>query len=719
MKTKLKTLKSAGRNELLKYPSFTPWGTWLMALVCIIFAYNVNIYWVGGIFALGILLSLFVGKRFVMGSWGQVLLVAGILLMFIALGQWGGLSPQLSVAVGLNRFTFYLGVAAMSVILVKCYKMKYRRELYSAYLISLGLYLVGGLYSPWKWDFVNISFFFLFAVCSMVYFLDLFIITQDIAQGVKPPRLGQTWILYLIIPLVAILCIFITVSLKKVESNMLELLLTRFQPATFYSFTARADLGRMENMLVSRRVTMKITTPRPISLVQGMAYNTYDRGLWRAEAVKTRLIPEDNPPPGFSPDDDRKLFPLTHEIPHDTSLQMEHFQVDIRRNDLVYRCRGSVAVELPPDEYNRDSLGNFRGPFGSLGEYRILFVPGGRGFPGDHGPGPQDLAVPPELKERFFALAGEIMEGRISDGARALAVEGYLQKNIAYNRGIRLTRQDMDPVEEFLFMGRSAHCEYFASAMVLLLRSRGIPARYVLGFMAHEYSAPGGYYVIRQKDAHAWVSAWIDGRGWVVFDPTPPGGRPDALDARGTDWLDFAGTRIKELFNLIRRGSLKDFFLTLGDTIKKLATAPPFIAGAVALLVLLIVFKILPALKKSSPGEKPGGLYDSINVTPPEQVLSELMARFDEAMEKVGLSRPFYLTPREFAGHLEEMALRHREDPGRPLPDTGKCRAFLEEFSFLRYCGDPITPVSLERLKMLLKDIQEDNVSGDSYSKER
>ena len=81
------------------------------------------------------------------------------------------------------------------------------------------------------------------------------------------------------------------------------------------------------------------------------------------------------------------------------------------------------------------------------------------------------------------------------------------------------------PLEDFLFKYRSGHCELFASAMVLLLRSQGIHARLVTGFLGGELNRLG-YVVVRQGNAHAWVEAWIPGEGWRTFDPTPPSGRP-------------------------------------------------------------------------------------------------------------------------------------------------------------------------------------------------
>ncbi len=98
-------------------------------------------------------------------------------------------------------------------------------------------------------------------------------------------------------------------------------------------------------------------------------------------------------------------------------------------------------------------------------------------------------------------------------------------------------------------MHRVGHCEYFASGMALLARSLGIPSRVVSGFRVREYNPVGGFHVVRARDAHAWVEAWVDGR-WVTYDPTPPAAFVN-LDAGTTPWAlavwDWAGARWSEV----------------------------------------------------------------------------------------------------------------------------------------------------------------------------
>ena len=88
----------------------------------------------------------------------------------------------------------------------------------------------------------------------------------------------------------------------------------------------------------------------------------------------------------------------------------------------------------------------------------------------------------------------------------------------------RLTRrrQEPQPLDDFLFDSKRGHCEFYSTAMAVMLRTLGVPTRNVTGFIGGTYNRFGRYYAVRQGDAHSWVEVYVDGQGWVTFDPTPP-----------------------------------------------------------------------------------------------------------------------------------------------------------------------------------------------------
>ncbi len=121
----------------------------------------------------------------------------------------------------------------------------------------------------------------------------------------------------------------------------------------------------------------------------------------------------------------------------------------------------------------------------------------------------------------FDALARHWTDGAASAAQRAERLRHHLASEYAYSLEPGRVRRG-DPVLHFLRAGGKGHCEYFASALVLLARSVGIPGRVAAGYRVFEHNPVGGYYIVRKRDAHAWAELWVDGR-WQTFDATPAG----------------------------------------------------------------------------------------------------------------------------------------------------------------------------------------------------
>jgi hypothetical protein len=102
----------------------------------------------------------------------------------------------------------------------------------------------------------------------------------------------------------------------------------------------------------------------------------------------------------------------------------------------------------------------------------------------------------------------------------AAAVERHLKQSYQYSLDLGTT-PTVNPIEDFLFVRKTGYCDHYATAMVVLLRTLGIPSRLATGFAQGEWNDVGGYYTVRQRDAHAWVEVYFPNSGWVTFDPTP------------------------------------------------------------------------------------------------------------------------------------------------------------------------------------------------------
>ena len=129
----------------------------------------------------------------------------------------------------------------------------------------------------------------------------------------------------------------------------------------------------------------------------------------------------------------------------------------------------------------------------------------------------------PPLDLRISKLAEEITAGSLTNYDKAVAIDRYLKAHFGYTLELPRTLP-RDPLANFLFDRKQGHCEYFASAMAVMLRTLHIPARVVTGFRTGEFNDLTGQYVVRASNAHAWVEAYFAPAGWVTFDPTPAGG---------------------------------------------------------------------------------------------------------------------------------------------------------------------------------------------------
>jgi protein-glutamine gamma-glutamyltransferase len=220
----------------------------------------------------------------------------------------------------------------------------------------------------------------------------------------------------------------------------------------------------------------------------------------------------------------------------------------------------------------------------------------------------------PLLDPRIKPLAEQITQSAKNPYDKAANIERYLKTRYAYTLDLRGPKVD-DPLAYFLFSRRAGHCEYFAAAMTVMLRSLGIPSRYVSGFLPGEFNDLGGDYIIRASDAHTWVEAYFPGYGWTTFDPTPSGdAKQSGILSRLAlywDWFQFAwsewiinydfGHQVTLAQNLQKsshdwserlqryyhrkQDQAMNFIVALD---KKIEASPYFLPGALLFLVLVL-----------------------------------------------------------------------------------------------------------------------------------
>ena len=147
-------------------------------------------------------------------------------------------------------------------------------------------------------------------------------------------------------------------------------------------------------------------------------------------------------------------------------------------------------------------------------------------------PGATFKALSPEDRAEYLRLPNtdlrvvELARSWVGGGSGPLfetqALERHLKTDFTYTLELP-SKEVPDMLAHFLFERRKGHCEYFASAMAVMLRTRGIPSRVATGFQSGVMNPVNGWLILRASDAHSWVEAWIEGIGWMTFDPTPAG----------------------------------------------------------------------------------------------------------------------------------------------------------------------------------------------------
>jgi transglutaminase-like putative cysteine protease len=301
-----------------------------------------------------------------------------------------------------------------------------------------------------------------------------------------------------------------------------------FQPQQISGFANEVTLGDIGTILQNPAVVMRVRAEGGETLRleglkwRGIALARFDGRRWYTASRVTSVLPAT--PEG------RITLPLRPLVPTGQGL--------VRYSVLLEPISSSVlfAAAVPTEVRGRfrfigvdeaDALMNYRQVYGII-NYEVVSATGRppadalRAAPTDYPAYIRDryLQLPPQ-DPRVAELARQVTSGLTNPFDKAAALENYLRTRYGYTLELPATPED-DPVAEFLFVRREGHCEYFAAALAVLLRSEGIPTRLVNGFQTGEYNEVGENYIVRASDAHTWVEVFFPGIGWVEFDSTPP-----------------------------------------------------------------------------------------------------------------------------------------------------------------------------------------------------
>jgi hypothetical protein len=335
------------------------------------------------------------------------------------------------------------------------------------------------------------------------------------------------------------------------------------------SSTSMGEIGELE---LSPRIVIRLQPSRlglPPSYLREASYWTYDskRLLWSAGGTRNPF--EDV---SHAAHDDTTWFlqpNKTNTLSAEITAYLNGRERESGNHEgLLPLPSGSGRLEQLPAftlKLNRTGAVLATGP--GLLIFDALYGPGTTcDFLPDTSTNQLDFLVPTNELPALNEVIGELNVSGASDADKRLAVETFFMRNFTYSTWQGRDKQataNASPLTRFLLTSRSGHCEYFATATVLLLRKLGIPARYAVGYYVHEVSGSG--YVVRERDAHAWCLAWNrETQCWEDFDTTPPSWV--AVEGRKASFLDtlsdlrsWLGLQFEKLF--WRQANLRQYVL--------------------------------------------------------------------------------------------------------------------------------------------------------------
>jgi transglutaminase-like putative cysteine protease len=281
------------------------------------------------------------------------------------------------------------------------------------------------------------------------------------------------------------------------------------------------------------------------------------------------------------------------------------------------------------------------------------------------------LDVPANMPPRIADLAHEWSDAQPTPYLKAKAIEEHLKKDFRYDTNSPSGGKPQ-PVDHFLFESKRGHCEFFSTAMALMLRSIGIPSRNVTGFVGGTYNRFGRYYAVREGDAHSWVEGYFDDpiHGWFTFDPTPTSGAQplqdttgayvyvrDLVEALSQRWNRYVigydlKTQIRVFDDISRRYErLRDKTGTNHGALERMTRAP--VVAGVVLVVALLVYLLWK--RRRAPHEPDADGPEKTKPDPKLEVATALYRTLEIALASQGIARPASLPPLK---HAEELVAK-------------------------------------------------------------
>lgn len=498
------------------------------------------------------------------------------------------------------------------------------------------------------------------------------------------------------------------------------LLLNHPRHGRMVGFSDKVDLGQVGTLRsdpsLALRFELDVPDPPPPRMtlrLRGTAFDAYDGRSWARSSSERRPAERTG----------RDLYPLvrTPDPIRDRKISFDLEPID---PPVVFLPPKSVAVrvKMQNQALMSDPIALQRGPEGELRyvgadvrglRYEVYLANDGEvivePLPGEERA--RYLDIPP-LPARIAALAHEWADPQPTARLKAKAIEEHLKNDYAYDV-TSPSGGTAQPLDHFLFESRRGHCEFFSSAMAVMLRVVGIPSRNVTGFVGGTYNRFGRYYAVREGDAHSWVEAYIDDgphSGWVTFDPTPTAGAQplepttgtlvylrDLVEALSQRWNRYVvGYDIQTQVGLFREISRSyESARRRAGLDRGLAgklTRGPVIAGA------LLVLGVAGYLAWARRARRTAGAKHSHGTASRKdlEAATVLYRELEGALSAIGASRPSSTPPLRHADSLVQ----------RKHPLAPEVHALTERYLAARFGGEPFSASEAREFRARVKALR-------------
>ena len=525
-------------------------------------------------------LSLFAGEAL-----GPVL--TGLYFLALA-GSWRIRPIAISSWVQLALFICFLGIFVVDALLfsdfisatvhllvlvslVKAYSLEADRDYLVLYFISFGFLLFASAYTI-SISFLVVLIFYMFsAILTFILFESKKAYEENRSAQFSLKAFANVAVV--VTALIVLLSIPIFLVVPRVSIGLFSM--DRQLDLNMSGFSDKVNLGDIGQIITNSKVVMRVRVdaseeglPHDLKW-RGIALDHYDGLSWTNTRDGLRRLRREDDYDGVILSERRR--PEENLIQQ--SIVLEPFSNSIFGAPQMVLLTGDVLPRSFLFEDGNDSVGVFRRVDGPLKYVVYSDVVARR----DRLAVPVEGVVPevvqrkylqmPEMHPAVLELAEEITREYDSSLEKALAVERYLQSNFKYSLE-NTPAEAADPLLDFLMVTRAGHCEYFATAQAVLMRSLGIPTRLVNGFRMGEFNGFSDYFIVRQSDAHSWVEGYFPGPGWVEFDSTPAVGLNrsgfsltrwfsqmlDSVDMFWTELITFDRVKQVGLFRSFRYG---------------------------------------------------------------------------------------------------------------------------------------------------------------------